>query len=178
MPSAIHAGDTLLLNISQDDYPAPDWTVTFSFRCAGGSTIDLSASDNGADHLFSVAAATTSAWVPGLYKGVGRATDGTSYVTFWKGTLEVLPDLSTQPDNYDTRTHAEKCLDAIEAVLEGKASKDILSTVIAGQSISRLTPQQLMEWRAYYRDEVAAEQAKERAANGLATGRNIHIRFQ
>jgi hypothetical protein len=178
VPAIIYAGDTLLLNISQADYPAPDWTVTYSFRCKDGSTIELAATDNGAEHLFSIPATTTAAWAPGEYKGVGRANDGTNYVTFWKGTMEVLADLSTQPDNHDTRSHAQKCLDAIEAVLEGKATRDILNTVIAGQSIGRLSPMQLMEWRSVYQSEVAAEQAKERAANGLATGKNIHIRFQ
>ncbi|MEY4387783.1 MAG: hypothetical protein RLY20_3066, partial [Verrucomicrobiota bacterium] len=60
---------------------------------------------------------------------------------------------------------------------EGRASKDIINTTIAGQSVGRMTPEQLAFWRNYYRAEVSAEEAALDAANGKATGKNILMRF-
>ena len=192
LPSVVYAGDTLLFSISGGDYPPPDWSLSYAFRSqvndddgneateghVGGTAIEFVSTQSGSNHLVSVAATVTAGWLPMEYSGVCRVvhTSGQKF-TVWTGRLKVHPDLSQQPDNFDGRTHAQICLDKIEAVLENRAGRDVLNSVIAGQQINRLTPEQLIFWRNYYRQEVAAEKAAELAAAGKATGNNILIRF-
>jgi len=164
VPDATYIGDTLLFEIAESNYPASGWTLDYSFRATQGSAIDLTGTASGESHLFSVAPATTATWLPGTYYGVGRATDaGGGKVTFWRGQLEIKPDLSTQEDNYDARSWAKRCLDKIEAVIEGKASKDVLNSTIAGQSIGRMSPEQLFAMHQRFASEVASEEGLVRA---------------
>lgn len=181
VPSAVYAGDSILFSIGVDNYSAADgWAITFDFRGKEKTAISFTStqdSANSANHFVSLTPTTTAAWIPGDYRGVGRATNGTQKFTVWTGALTVNAELNTQTDNFDTRSHARKCLDAIEAVMEGKATRDVLNTTIAGQSISRLTPDQLITFRSYYRAEVAAEEAEEAIANGRSGGNQILARF-
>ncbi len=55
-------------------------------------------------------------------------------------------------------THARRMLNAIEAALEGRASKDTESYTIEGRSLSRTPIPDLLRLRAIYRREVAAEE--------------------
>lgn len=179
LPSLIYAGDTLLFSVALSSYkPSDGWTLQYSFRKSGGTNIDIQSTQGSTDdHLFNIPSETTGGWVAGDYSGQMIVNDGTNYRTIGVCRLTINPDLSQQGADYDGRTHSEKCLDAIEAVMEGRSSKDIISTTIAGQSVARLTPEQLVFWRNHYRAEVEAEQAAIDAANGLATGKNILIRF-
>jgi len=180
MPSSITAGDTLLVSLGLTAYPATEWTVTFSFRAAEGSAIDLTATASGSYHLINEGPTSTVNWMAERYSGFGRATniaDATLAQVFWRGELEVLPNLATAEGDYDTRSWAKKCLDLIEAVLQGKASRDVLNSTIAGQSIGRMTPEQLWLMRDRFKAEYQAEQAADAAAQGKGQGSNICIRF-
>jgi len=179
LPSAIYAGDTLLFEVSVDGFSSADgWSLSYYFRHRLGSVVNLTstAGTSGA-HLFNIPADVTATWSDGDYFGVARVSDGTNLRTVCETRLEVKKQLSEQAADYDTRSHAEKCLDAIEAVMEGRASKDIINTTIAGQSVARLSPEQLVYWRNYYRSEVSNEHAAIDAENGKASGRNILARF-
>jgi hypothetical protein len=79
--------------------------------------------------------------------------------------------------DYDPRSYARKCLDAVESVMYRRSGFDLVNTVIAGQSVSRMTPEQLAFWRNYFKAEVDAEQAAIDMANGKDNGKNILIRF-
>lgn len=175
VPAFLHAGDTLLMNISLADYSAADsWTLSYHFRAKDATAIDITGSANGADHLFNVATGTTGGWTPAVYTGKGVVTNGTQVFTVWEGRLEILPEFAQQGDNYDTRSHAKKALDSINLVLEGKAGRDVLSSTIAGQTISRMSFTELMTAKSYYQNIVDAE---EDALNGNNASRTIKVRF-
>lgn len=162
------------MSIALPTFPATDgWTLTYSFRGKELAQIDVESTADGSLHSFNVSSATTSAWIPGKYVGVAKVSDGSESHTIWKGYLEVFPDLSQQDANFDTRSHAQKCLDAINTVLEGKATRDVLSTTIAGQSISRMSFSELLSAKAHYENIVAGERD---AADGI-NRRNIVVRF-
>ena len=40
----------------------------------------------------------------------------------------------------DVRTHAEKVFEALEALIEGRPTKDVTSYSIAGRSLTRMSP--------------------------------------
>lgn len=178
LPSVINAGETLLFAVQVAGYPPGDgWTLSYFLKNKDAAVVELTSTASGQDHLFSIPASTTGAWTAGEYFGVARVDDGTSYRVIADVRVEVRQDMSQVGPDYDPRSHARKCLDAIEAVMEGRASKDIINTTIAGQSVGRMTPEQLAFWRNYYRAEVSAEDAAIDAANGKATGKNILMRF-
>ena len=77
----------------------------------------------------------------------------------------------------DTRSAARICLDNLLLASQGKASRDILNTTIAGQSIGRMTWTEITTAIAYWQDRVNAEQATEDAANGKGSSKNVLIRF-
>ena len=79
--------------------------------------------------------------------------------------------------NADRRSHVKKVLDALEALLEGKASQDQLSYSIRGRSLSRMTPSELLEWRDKYKSEWAKEQRADRIKAGLGSDAIIRVRF-
>jgi hypothetical protein len=178
LPSVINAGETLLFAVQVAGYPPGDgWTLSYFLKNKDAAVVELTSTQSGNDHLFNVAADVTGGWTAGEYFGVARVDDGTNFRVVSDVRLEVRQDLSQVGADYDPRSHARKCLDAIESVMEGRASKDIINTTIAGQSVGRMTPEQLAFWRNYYRAEVSAEEAALDAANGKATGKNILLRF-
>lgn len=178
LPSVVNAGETLLFAVGLANYlPGNGWTLSYYLKNKDAAVIEIASTQSGNDHLFNISAATTGTWTAGEYYGVARVGDGTNYRVVADVFLEVKPDLSQVGPDYDPRSHARKCLDAIEAVMEGRATKDIINTTIAGQSVGRMTPEQLAFWRNYYVAEVQAENAARDAANGLATGKNILVRF-
>ena len=178
LPASTYVGDTLLFQIAPASYPADAWTLSYHFRATEGSAITLTGTAVGTAHLFSTAPATSATWFPGDYIGIGRATDaGGGITTFWRGHLQILQELAVQPAEYDGRSWAKRCLDKIESVIEGQASLVVLNSTIAGQSIGRMTPEQLFAMRDRFASLVASELVEEATDRGEASGRNVLYKF-
>lgn len=93
------------------------------------------------------------------------------------GQIEILPDLAQATTDSDFRSHVKKVLDAIESLLEGKATADAMSYSIGGRSISKMGPTELLKWRDVYRVEYERELDAEGIAKGLDSRRRIGVRF-
>lgn len=78
------------------------------------------------------------------------AERGTTKILLDCGELEVIPNLLNEEAGYDGRTDAEKGLDAVNACLLGKASKDQLSYTIKGRSLTRYSVDELKKLRAHF----------------------------
>lgn len=177
-PTSIRAGDTLNWTKTLDDYPADDsWVLSYAFRGSPG-TFDITAGSSGADHSVSVAAATTTSYDAGFYDVLGYVDKSSERYSVYEGRIEVLADLEAAGSSYDGRTHVKKTLDAIESVLENRASKEILESTIEGVAIKRIPHEDLIAMRGKYLDWYRQEQAAEKLARGLGTGRNILTRFK
>ncbi len=161
------------------DYPPALHSLSYSLRLEGtGATeIEIAASESGSDYLVEVASVTTAAKTAGTYiwQATITRTSDSERITVSRGSFEVLTDKAE--DGADPRSHVKKVLDALEALLEGKASKDQISYSIAGRSVSRLSPDELIRWRNKYLQYYQQELAEKNAARGLATGRRILTRF-
>jgi len=68
-------------------------------------------------------------------------------------------------------------LDAIEAVIENRATLDQESYQIGGRSLKRMPIADLMRLRQLYRAEVAGEEAAAKLAAGLGTARKVQVRL-
>ena len=177
IPSRIQAGDTLSLTYSDADYPASSYTVTAYLR--GPVNADIAYSADGDNHAATVAAATTATWSAGIYRYTLRADDGAGgYTTLETGWTEVLADLAAVTATSTNASHAKTVLDAIEAVIENRATSDQLRVKINNREIEKLSLSELYQFRAKYR----AEYQQELRANGIAnalgvSGNQVRVRL-
>lgn len=162
LPTTITAGDTFSYVVTSATYTNSDgYTVYLKLRGAG--SIDLTGTAT-TDSEFTITetAANTANWTAGFYKYVIYASDGTNEYTLDTGTTEVTLRADLDPTT-DIRSHAQKVLDAIEAVIEGRASTDQQSYTINGRSLTRMTVDDLLKFRRLYKQEVKKEQGKYRS---------------
>lgn len=144
----------------------------------GVISINASADDDNADDFkFSASAATTGAYTAGDYQWQLVATLTTTRYTIATGIVTVLDNIAGRSALYDNRSHAKKVLDAIEAVIEGRASQDQMGYTIAGRSLSRTPLQDLMRLRAMYKAEYESEVATANIEAGLSSKNKIYTRF-
>jgi len=161
------------------DYPNDEYTATYVARLtAGGSSeIQIVGTAYGSDYLFSVSSAVSDDFTPGYYHWqleMVRDSDS-ERVVVERGTFTALADLDV--NGADPRSHAEIMVDKIEARLENRADVDVSNYSINGRSLVKMSIDELMKWRDYYRAELAMEKRKERVRRGKSTGATVKVRF-
>ena len=159
------------------DYPASSWVLTYFLKrlAANGNYLSVVASADGDVFEVNVVAANTQAYVAGDYSWSALVASGSDTYEVGRGTIRILPRYDTA-NAYDDRSHARKALDAIEAVLEGRASLDQESYSIQGRSLVRTPIAQLLKFRDVYRQEVRREQIAAQLASGINAGKRVLIR--
>lgn len=179
LTNLLTAGDTLDFITSVPDYPASaGWTLKYRLAPrAAGTAYDITATASGDDYRVQVAAATTANYAPGDYTWTAWVELGAEVYTVDRGQLEIRARSSTLAAGHDGRSHAQKVLDAIEAVLEGRASLDQQEYAINGRSLKRTPLADLMRLRQLYRNEVQGEDAANRLEAGLGGGRKVQVRL-
>lgn len=161
------------------DYPNSTHTMAYvaRIRAGGNNEITISGSNSGNDYIFSANSSTTANYVEGHYHWQLEVTETSSgnRIVVTTGEWEVVPDLDV--NNADPRNHSEIMLDKIETVLQGRADADVLSYSINGRSLSKMSPDELVQWRNYYKKELAMHKRKELIKRGKPTGATISVRF-
>ena len=151
-PLELTQGDTVQWQKTFTDYPASEWTVSYNIR--GASSLDVTAAQasNGTSHSVTLSSTQTADLKEGNYWWQAVAVhNGTSERrTISTGDFVVKPDLATLPEGYDGRSHVKKTLDALEAVIEKRATTDQQSYSISGRSLSRMDIEELLTWRGKY----------------------------
>lgn len=160
------------------------WTLKFvAVGKLGIVSITATAdTDNPDDFSFTASATTTGAYVAGDYRWQLVATYGSGAsairYTVAEGWVTITDNIAGRSAAYDNRSHAKKVLDAIEAVMEGRASKDQESYSIAGRTLSRTPIPDLIKLRQTYKAEHDAEVALQNVKMGRASGRRMMARFR
>lgn len=167
-------GDPETIEIKASAGWALKWTAVGKL---GIATITAAADPDDADDFkFTAAAGTTAAYVAGEYLWQLTATKTTTRYTIAEGRVTFLDNIAGRSAAYDNRSHAKKVLDAIEAVIEGRATMDQQSYQIGGRSLSRTPLGDLMKLRSLYKAEYEGEKTLDDIKNGLG-GRKILARF-
>lgn len=179
-PSQLRAGDTWAWRREDlaADYPASAWALTYRFKNAAGG-FEIVATADGDHFVVNHPASTTASISAGTYTWAAQAVNGADKYTVDHGTLEVLANLfsGTATAASDQRSHNQKTLDAIKAVIENRASKDQEEYTIAGRSLKRTPMADLILLLNFYEARVAGEQAEENLRNGRAIGSVIRVRM-
>ena len=174
-PQTIRAGDLVSWTKTLQDYPAnAGWSLVYTLINAS-SKITINASASGADHLVSVAAATSAAYAAGSYTWMARVTKAAESYTVGVGSLTIQPNLAALT-TFDGRSHATVMVEAIEAAIQGRASSVQLRLAINSRSIEYLSPTELIKWLSFYRAEVAKEAQLESIRRTGKNPRNIGVR--
>jgi hypothetical protein len=141
------------------DYPPASYALSYSARLeTTGVEISITASESGSDYIVEVAAATTAPYTAGVYHWqayVTRSSDS-ERVTVDDGKFEVIAN--RDESTADPRSHVKITLDAIEAVIQGRASQAEESYTINGRALSRTPLKDLREMRNAYKAEYGKEQ--------------------
>lgn len=169
VPTKAYRGDSLSLTVSVPDYPATDgWALTFyPVLDATTAPTGVLATASGPDFQVDIAATVTATWPVGMLHWVARVTKGVEVHTVGEGNFQVLPNPAEAGDR---RSHAEKCLAAITAVIEGRMGDPIVEYEIDGVKAKKLPHDQLIKLRGYYKGIVNRQ-------NGGAVFRRVPVRF-
>jgi hypothetical protein len=177
-PSTIQAGDTITWSECLSEYPATDgWTL--KHRLAGPSIIDITSTASGPDHLISISAATAMAYTPGFYRWTAYVDNGTDIHTVGSGTLTIVRDLRQITGSYEGRSHGRRVYEALQAAIEGRATKEQEEMSVNGRAIRYLDPAKLRQEMLRWKLIADAEDRADRIARGEKVGgRTILIRFK
>ena len=180
-PAVLYVGNRWTWKRSDlnSDYANDTYTLSYELllKASTSANITLTASASGTDYVIEIASATTAAYTLGEYCWIAYITrdSDSERITIDSGNFTLKQDKAVS--TADPRSHAQIALDAIESVLESRASQDQMSYSIAGRSLSRMSPDELFTFRDQYRSEVVKEKRIERRNNGTGTGALVKVRF-
>jgi hypothetical protein len=185
VPDSLVVGDNWLWKREDivSDYPTGSYALSYSLRLLASAATEIRLDNNNSivtetatSYLIQVPSTTTADYAKGDYEYQEYITNGSSQrLVLNTGYVNVKPNLDA--DSTDPRSHARIVVDALEAMLENRASIDQSSMSIAGRSLSRMTPEEIRDWYEYYRFKVSQEIKKERIKKGKATSSIIKARF-
>lgn len=180
-PTEVVVGDFIQWKRSDlvADYPPSLYSAEYVARITGGgeNEIKLPATETDSYYLFTVDSATSANFSPGVYHWQLEITQTSSgnRVVVDIGDFTAIPDMDS--NQADPRIHAEVMVDKIETILAGKADSDVASYSIAGRSLTKLSFQELLDAREYYKREVNYHNNKELLKRGKSNGSTIKVRF-
>ena len=178
IPRSFIVGESIRWQYASADYRVSDgYKLAYNFKGVDGG-FKVEGVVNGESYRFEITSADSTNLKAGRYWWQLVATQENIMIgsnllhVIDSGEVEIKPNLSLL-DSYDGRNHLEKVLDALEACLQGKASRDQMSYSIASRSLSRMNPDELLKWRNQYRAELITHKRK----SGDLRDQSIKVRF-
>lgn len=156
-------------------HPASSWTLTYYFSNSAAG-FSLVAAANGEGFEVDAAPATTASYAAGRYRWSAVVSKAGDRSTVGHGEILVADDPATA-GAFDYRAHPQKVLDAIEAVIEGRASKDQASYKIAGRELVRTPIADLLVLKSHYAGEVERTRRAARLRNTGGRDNLIRVRL-
>lgn len=163
LPATLIAGDSLRLAIAVGKYNQADgWSVALVLQpLAGGSPATVAAIVADNEWLMVLSSAASAQLAPGKVQYLIAATKDGNRSTIDHGQIVVLPDPAAA--NVDQRSYAQRALDAIDAVLERRASAEEMEFTFAdGRAVKMFSPVDLLTLRKHYARLVSRENSKGR----------------
>jgi hypothetical protein len=176
-PHTFTAGETVVWSKAPGDYSASDgWALSFHLRGPGQLDQTAEAQDDGS-FLFTLTAAQTAELAPGSYYWQTWAVNAGEKAVVASGRCAVAQGLAENVEAFDGRSEVKKTLDAIDALLAGKASLDQQEYQINNRSLRRIPIPDLLELRKYFASLYGQERRRERVKQGRPLFQTINVRF-
>jgi hypothetical protein len=151
------AGDTWTWPICDVGYDLTVWTVKYFLR--GAKKLDLAMEADGVGgYQLKAAAIDTAKLTAGDYSWVLVVTKDSDRVELARGLVKIKPDIAAADENFDGRSFAKKMLDAVRAVMEGRATRVEKSYQFNGKALELQTMSELRAAEKDYAQQVRNEQ--------------------
>ncbi len=148
VPTMFSAGETVKFRRSFADFPASEgWKYAFHMN---GATATLHRDGEVDGEAFTLTINPSDALPEGAYRYIERVEKDGEVHNVRSGVLEVELDLATAPAGA-TLTHAERTLQVIEQVIEGRLPVDLQQYTIAGRVVTKIPIEQLLRMRGTYK---------------------------
>ena len=139
IPKKITAGESVSWSVSLDDFPASaGWVITYTL-VKSDTRIQIVSTAAGDTHLVEIPFATTAGYNDGKYHYQAHISNSVERYQVGEGAIEILPDFATKTSGHDGRTWVKAAIDALEAAIEGRASKTQLSQTINGLQVEHMS---------------------------------------
>jgi len=164
-----------------NNYPIGSYALTYEFHedSGGGGShkFTLTAVEASDTYFIEVSSSSTTSYTAGDYvwKAFITRSSDSERIEIDSGRTTIQTNFANT--NADLRSHAKKCLDNIEAVLENRATIDQSSFSIAGRSLSRMSVDELLTFRSTYKAEYLKEIKKARIKNKQRSGNTVGVKF-
>jgi len=172
-PEIIYAGQTLKWTQSLADYPSDEYTLKYYLSGPASVTLTGAQYESTTDHLISVTAANTAAYVYGIYswqkfaeKGAGASLEKFLIAS---GFITIKTTAG--------KSHAKTMLDKFEAAIQSLSVNGAKSYSIAGRSYTARDLAELRRERNIYKSEYDAECEKEQMTQGRVTRNRLYSRL-
>lgn len=148
-------GDTLTFNVADDEglyTPADGWALTFSVRGAGLGADSTGVQLDAETWTVTVAASVTATFTAGKYYYIIKVSKLLEEYTLFTGVITVLADPSSLSTGttYDGRSRYQVIIDAIDALIAGRASKAQKSYTIGNRQLEFIPYDELLRLRTEY----------------------------
>ena len=187
-PEEFVAGDYFAFKKSSlsGSFPLSSYAVKFYaslFGSGNGATsanqISLNAVESGSEYQITAGATATNSWAVGKYQWslfVVDSSDAQKRQLLDNGVFEIKPNWVSS--TVDPKSDACKNLELIEDILYNRIQGDVSSYSIAGRSLSKMAPDELIELRDFYARQVLTEKRNERLRQKKGTGANILAEYR
>lgn len=180
-PASFLRGDTVKWYAEYDNYSPDDgWVLTYTF-VSENSVVQLTSqiTDNGDGRwLVNIPATTSAGYTHDEYKYQAYVTYSGERWCVERGRITILPNYAAASGTFDDREHVKATLDALEALIAGKPlAGDATSYAIGGRSITRLSPEELYQWRNRYAWQFEGILRREARDAGRGHGGNVEVQF-
>lgn len=145
------------------DTPTEDWEV-YLYLTTPSSSVEVEGLRNGDDWVFVFNSSETAALAARKHQAAIVAKKGAAADLIAEFTAVVKPDPTKA---HDRRTQAERTLDAVRAMLEGKATDDQQMVQYDGRTISRYTFEALIQLENKLTRRVQRERNRKAGHSGI-----------
>ena len=180
-PISFYKGETVVWKRTDigADYAPSSYSMVWeaSLESNGSTRFSATVTESGTEYTFTLDDSATASYTAGDYIWFLKVIQDSD-----SEKLVIDSGKLTVKDNYfattgDTRSHAKVMVDKLESLLEGKADADVSSYAIAGRSLNKLTVEEMLKWRDYYKAEYQREIQEFRIGNNEGSGSIVKVRF-
>jgi hypothetical protein len=187
-PTELAQGESVKWIRQAVDYPANLWDAQYRFRALGGDGYgaDVDCTEDGDSFEAVLTSAQSSQMSTGMYEAqlwVTSKSDATDVRQIDSIRVEVRKGfVEGNLESVDIRSTAKQILDAIDAMLIGKATADqmefTIETQVGRRALKRIPMAELIQARTYYAGVVAREDQAERLRRRGGFFKNIYVRMR
>ena len=180
-PVSFYKGETIVWKRTDigADYAPSSYSMVWevSLESNGSTRFSATVTESGTEYTFTLDDSATASYTAGDYIWFLKVIQDSD-----SEKLVIDSGKLTVKDNYFattgyTRSHAKVMVDKLESLLEGKADADVSSYAIAGRSLNKLTVEEMLKWRDYYKAEYQREIQEFRIGNKEGSGAIVKVRF-